>query len=279
MKKHLFTIIIILIFLTGLSILLYPTVASYINAGRQSRAVASYHEAVSKLDERDYSDLLAAARAYNEALRDNPNRFHFSREDMSEYKSLLNFATGGVMGTIEIDSIGVKLPIYHGTSEAVLQIGAGHLEGTSLPVGGLGTHTGISGHRGLPSSILLTNIDRLVIGDIFLLRVLNEKLYYQVDQILVVDPQDMEAMAIEPGMDYCTLITCTPYGINSHRMLVRGGRVEGSQDVAGALKVQAEAEKISAISMVFIVLIPATAITLIIQAIRLLINRGRRKSL
>ena len=266
MKKHRCTIIITLAFLAGLSVLLYPTVASYINSGRQSRAVESYHEAVRKLDERDYSDLLGAARVYNEALRGKAGRFRFSRAELMEYMGLLNIAAGGVMGTLEIESINVRLPIYHGTSEAVLQIGAGHLEGTSLPVGGPGTHAGISGHRGLPSSILLTNIDRLAPGDTFLLRVLSEKLHYQIDRILTVDPDDMQEMEIAPDMDYCTLITCTPYGINSHRLLVRGFRVDAPREDGGPDTVAPEAEGLSLSHVAVVVLAPILIVLLIVQA-------------
>jgi len=230
MRKHAFTVSIILVFLIGLSVLLYPTVSSYINSLRQSRVVAGYYAGLSRLSERDFTDLLNAAHEYNRKLPGNQNRFVLSDNEMAEYMSLLNPNGNGVMGVLEIGSIDVRLPIYHGTSEGVLQIGAGHIEGTSLPVGETGTHSSVTGHRGLPSSLLLTNLDKLAKGDTFVLRILNQTLTYKVDQILVVDPEEMDPLAIDMDMDYCTVVTCTPYGINSHRMLVRGYRVANAAE-------------------------------------------------
>jgi sortase A len=224
--KHLLTAFIALVFLAGAAVFFYPLVADALNAQYQTRAVASYHEAVRNTDGDRLSELLAAASAYNESLADSPGRFEPSKEELERYSALMLVTGSGVMGTLEIPSVGVNLPIYHGTGENVLQSGAGHLEGTSLPVGGAGTHAVITGHRGLPSSTLLTDIDRMEIGDIFTLRVLGRTLAYEVDRVLIVLPDSFEPLALEPDMDYVTLLTCTPYGINSHRLLVRGHRVE-----------------------------------------------------
>ena len=273
MRKHLVTIAIILIFLVGLFVLLYPSIADYFNSRNQSRAVASYKEAVSSMSEQDLSGLREAARLYNEALSGKPDRFLPTQVERLQYNSLLNVTTAGIMGTLEIDAIGVSLPIYHGTSEGVLQVGIGHFEGSSLPIGGVGTHAVITGHRGLPSSLLLTNLDRVVIGDTFVLQVLGESLWYRVDKIIVVEPDDLSSLAIDPQMDYCTLITCTPYGINSHRLLVRGFRIEApdpeAAEAAQALTVPAEARKIGLMLPLAATLLPAFVIVAAIQIIRL----------
>ena len=226
MKKHLASIAIILSFALGLALLLYPYIADRFNAHSQSRAVASHRNAVRKMDSQDLTEYWEAARNYNKELLSKESRFVFSDEDRSEYQSLLNASGSGIMGILEIAAIGVRLPIYHGTSEAVLQLGIGHFEGSSLPVGGSGTHCAVTGHRGLPASTLLTKLDRVVPGDTFALQILDEYLWYQVDQINVVSPEDLSNLEIDPNMDYCTIITCTPYGINSQRLLVRGIRVD-----------------------------------------------------
>lgn len=220
------TILLLSVFLLGLALLLYPTVSDYWNSFHASRAITRYTEKVAELDSERYAALWEAARAYNGSLAEKENRFVMSDEEREEYEGLLNVAGNGIMGTIEIPGIGCTLPVYHGTGEAALQAGAGHLEGSSLPVGGPGTHCVLSGHRGLPSARLFTDLDRVAVGDRFTLRVLDEALRYEVDQILTVEPSDVDALAIEAGKDYCTLVTCTPYGINSHRLLVRGHRVE-----------------------------------------------------
>lgn len=220
-----------MVILAGVSLLLYPTVSNYVNVRHQSRVVSNYESDVAKLTQEDYTPILEAAKAYNALLADNPDRFLQTDEEAAEYRALLNATGSGIMGFILIDKIGVKLPIYHGTDDSVLQVGAGHLEGTSLPVGGVGTHCAISGHSGLPSAKLFTDIDQLEVGDQFSLYILNEVLVYEVDQILVVDPTDLSALDIDPNEDYCTLITCTPYGINSHRLMVRGVRVPGDDTV------------------------------------------------
>jgi len=278
MKKHLFNISIIAVFFIGLSVMLYPTVASYFNSLSQSRVVAQYYRNLESLSPADYTELIEAAHTYNSALRRDAGRYTFSEEDQQAYLGLLNPFGNGIMGTLIIDTIGVKLPIYHGTSEGVLQVGAGHFEGTSLPVGGPSTHAVITGHRGLPSSTLLTNMDRLVVGDTFVLRILNDVLTYKIDQILVVEPHEVDALDIEPGMDYCTLVTCTPYGINSHRMLVRGRRTTNTpEERAAALRPPAEATIINNAQVTLALLSPALVVLPIYLFIKHRKLYGRRK--
>ena len=243
MRRHLSTIFLILVLLAGLGILLYPTVSDYWNSFHQSRAIASYIESVESIDQADYTREWENALAYNEALRNNPNRFEMSDEERVEYESILNPTGGGAMGYIEIPRINCALPIYHGTNEAVLQIAVGHIEGTSLPTGGLGNHMALSGHRGLPSAKLFTDLDRLEIGDQFVIRVLNEVMTYEVDQILQVLPHEMDALNFDDEQDYCTLITCTPYGINTHRLLVRGHRTT-NEEMEKVIRVMADAQQI-----------------------------------
>lgn len=243
MKKNLSTIILILVFLTGLSLLLYPTVSDYWNSFHQSRAIATYAGEVAALDDDAYDEMWAAAQDYNQRLAKREKPLRQSGEDLAEYESLLNIAGTGVMGYIEIPELKVSLPVYHGVDEGVLQIAVGHIPGTSLPTGGKGTHSVLSGHRGLPSAKLFTNLDQMREGDIFMLRILDETLTYEVDQILIVEPHEVAALAIDPDQDYCTLVTCTPYGINTHRLLVRGHRVE-NQEVAKTVRVTADAMQI-----------------------------------
>lgn len=234
MKKLLPNILLASVFLIGLALLLYPAISNYVNTRHQSHAVASYENDMAKLAPEDYTPILQAAQAYNAALLDKPDRFLQTDEEAATYQSLLNPTNNGIMGYVEISKIGVKLPIYHGTDESVLQVGAGHVEGTSLPVGGAGTHCAISGHRGLPSAMLFTDLDKLAVGDAFAIHVLDQVLTYQVDQILVVKPSELDALEIDPAKDYCTLITCTPYGVNSHRLMLRGLRVENAAEQAPA---------------------------------------------
>lgn len=229
-KNGLFSLILILTLLTGLSLLLYPTISDWWNSFHQSRAIASYVETVEELDDDAYAQLWEDAQAYNEALAQDNSRFQPSEEESVRYNELLNLSGTGIMGYVEIPSIDVALPIYHGTDEAVLQVAVGHIEGSSLPVGGPGTHTVLSGHRGLPSATLFTDLDQLDMGDVFLLHVLGETLTYQVDQIRIVEPDNVSLLALEEGEDLCTLVTCTPYGVNSHRLLVRGYRVENLEE-------------------------------------------------
>ena len=225
MKNKLSTILLSVVFLAGLSLLLYPTVSDYWNSLHASRAVAEYDESIRNLDEDKYKKMLLNAAEYNHALSKRGISFTLLPEQKEQYEKLLDVGGNGIMGYIEIPNIKVSLPIYHGTDDSVLQIAIGHLDWSSLPVGGESTHCVLSGHRGLPSAKLFTNLDKLTEGDTFVIRVLNEVLTYEVDQILTVEPQEVESLGIENGKDLCTLVTCTPYGINSHRLLVRGHRV------------------------------------------------------
>lgn len=230
MKKkilsRLSTFMIILIFLAGVSFLAYPTVSNLWNQAHQSRAIATYSKQVEKLDDSENKKMLKAARKYNKSLLKKSDHWKLSKKEKKKYESLLDVSGTGIMGYIEVPKIDCSLPIYHGTDEGALQIAIGHLEGSSLPVGGKSTHCVLSGHRGLPSARLFTDLDQMEEGDIFILNILGRKLAYEVDQIKVVLPEEMSDLEIEEGKDLCTLVTCTPYGINTHRLLVRGHRTE-----------------------------------------------------
>lgn len=225
-RKHISTIFIILIFLAGLGFISYPTVSNLWNQAHQSRAIATYSKQVEKLDDSENKKMLKAARKYNKSLLKKSDHWKLSKKDKKKYESLLDVSGTGIMGYIEVPKIDCSLPIYHGTDEGALQIAIGHLEGSSLPVGGKSTHCVLSGHRGLPSARLFTDLDQMEEGDIFILNILGRKLAYEVDQIRVVLPEEMSDLEIEEGKDLCTLVTCTPYGINTHRLLVRGHRTE-----------------------------------------------------
>lgn len=224
------TLFLVLMFFAGLSLLLYPTVSNYWNSLHQSRAIAAYVEQVAQIDNETFDQLREQARAYNRTLVGKAYRYDMTRQEREEYLGLLNVSGNGIIGYIEIPDIHCELPIYHGTDADALQIGVGHIEGSSLPVGGESTHCAISGHRGLPSAKLFSDLDKLTVGDRFSLRVLDDTLTYEVDQIHTVLPGEMDELEIVEGEDYCTLVTCTPYGINTHRLLVRGYRVENSTD-------------------------------------------------
>lgn len=228
MKKRLTTILAVLVFITGLSLLLYPTVSNYFNSLHQSKVVSHYSDALEKMDEAQKQAAIDAAVQYNALLVSNDARFTPSEEETRLYNSLLNPDGTGMMGYITIPEIRCKLAIYHSVDDSVLQVGVGHLEGSSLPVGGSSTHCVISGHRGLPSARLFTDIDRLEKGDLFYLHVYGKVLAYEVDKISVVEPEDYGLLEIEEGKDLCTLLTCTPYGINTQRLMVRGHRVVDS---------------------------------------------------
>jgi len=240
MKKHLSTLCLVALLFVGSGLLLYPFVSDYWNSLHQSQVIAGYVQSVSDMNADKYARLLREATAYNRRIteRGSPDFFP-SEEDLQAYYGTLDIDGSGIMGYIEIDSIGCSLPIYHGTDDAVLQIAVGHIAGTSLPVGGEGTHCVLSGHRGLPSAKLFTDLDRLGAGDTFVIRTLDEVLTYEVDQIRIVLPSDVSALTIEPGADLCTLVTCTPYGVNSHRLLVRGHRIPNARVVT--IRVSADA--------------------------------------
>lgn len=229
-KDTLWRLARLLVILLGIGILVYPSLSEYLSELNGSRATASYDDSVLQLEQARLDQLLAQAQEYNRQLAGTSTGKAPLSDDEGNpvtpesYWDLLNVDSAGMMGYIEIPRLNTTIPIYHGTSEAVLQVGVGHLQNTSLPVGGESTHAALSGHRGLPTRSLFTDLDQMEVGDRFYIKVLNETLCYTVDQILTVLPHEMDALAIEEGKDYVTLITCTPYGINSHRLLVRGVR-------------------------------------------------------
>ncbi len=266
MKKktsNLVTIFLIMILLAGLSLLLYPTVSDYWNSFHQSRAIASYAEQVAEIDSDTYERLWADAQAYNRSLIGKVGRYDMTDEERAKYESLLDVSGNGIIGYIEIPSIKCELPIYHGTDEAILQIAVGHIEGTSLPVGGESTHCVLSGHRGLPSARLFTDLDKMVVGDTFMMRILDETLTYEVDQIRIVLPDEMNDLEIEEGKDYCTLVTCTPYGINSHRLLVRGHRIENQAETQ-SIRVTADAIQIEPLIVAPLLAMPILLLLLVL---------------
>ena len=267
------TAFLVLLLLAGVSLLLYPSLSDYWNSMHQTRAIASYAETVSQLDTAQYDEMWKAAQDYNRSLAQRETAFALTDEQKAAYESLLDFSGLGVMGYIEIPEIDCSLPIYHGTEESVLQVAVGHLEWSNLPVGGEGTHCVLSGHRGLPSAKLFTHLDKLAVGDTFLLRVLDEVLTYEVDQILIVEPEQVDALGIVPGEDYCTLVTCTPYGINTHRLLVRGHRVENTPEAA-RMHVTADATQFDPLLVAPVLAIPVLLLLLMI----LLVPKRRRKS-
>ena len=267
------TAFLVLLLLAGVSLLLYPSLSDYWNSMHQTRAIASYAETVSQLDTAQYDEMWKAAQNYNRSLAQRETAFALTDERKAAYESLLDVSGLGVMGYIEIPEIDCSLPIYHGTEESVLQVAVGHLEWSNLPVGGEGTHCVLSGHRGLPSAKLFTNLDKLAVGDTFLLRVLDEVLTYEVDQILIVEPEQVDALGIMPGEDYCTLVTCTPYGINTHRLLVRGHRVENTPEAA-RMHVTADATQFDPLLVAPVLAIPVLLLLLMI----LLVPKRRRKS-
>lgn len=266
MKKNKSTAILILVFFVGLSLLLYPTISDYWNSFHSSKAIATYAAEVAKLDPISYDQIWEEARTYNKMLAEKRNKYILSEEEYAAYEKLLDITGTGIMAEIEIPSVRVDLPVYHGMDESVLQVAAGHLEWTSLPVGGESTHCVISAHRGLPSAKLFTNLDELAEGDVFLLRTLDELLTYEVDQILIVEPEDISALHIESGKDLCTLVTCTPYGINSHRLLVRGHRVE-TVDTLSWAKVTSDALQIEPIIVAPLLALVIIAVLLVVVGI------------
>ena len=223
---NLSTIALVAIFFVGLSVLLYPTISDFWNEKRQSQAIINYDDLIVDIAPEDYSAIFDKADKYNKKIRNMQFPFLNHKNIEDEYYSTLDINGDGMMGYITIEKIKVQLPVYHGTSDKVLNSAVGHVEGSSLPIGGKSTHAVLSAHRGLPSAKLFTNLDKMEIGDIFTIRILDRTVTYQVDQILIVLPHETENLNIVSGEDYCTLVTCTPYGINTHRMLVRGTRIE-----------------------------------------------------
>lgn len=270
-KKNRSTIVLVLIFIVGLSLLLYPSLSDYWNSFHQSRAIATYAEAVADLDDVDYEKMWQEAEEYNEQLKNKTNRWTMTEEEEEEYNRILDVGGTGIMGYIEIPEIKVSLPIYHGTDEGVLQIAVGHIPGSSLPIGGMGTHSVVSGHRGLPSAKLFTNLDELKEGDIFMIRVLDETLTYEVDQIRIVEPDDLTSLEIDPEQDLCTLVTCTPYGVNTHRLLVRGHRIENLND--DSIRVTADAMQVDEMLVATAVAVPV----LLILFVWVMVHDRKRK--
>ena len=271
MKKHLSTILLVLVFFIGCSLMLYPIVSDWWNSKVQTRAVTDYSTAVSAMDTASAEGLLAQADAYNESLAALAYPLSDYGSLSGQYNQALSLSSSDVMGYITIDRLNVRLPIYHGTSDAALAAGVGHLEGSSLPVGGASTHAVLSAHRGLPTSRLFTDLDKMEVGDTFTVTVLTRSLTYQVDQILIVEPQDVSALQIVQGEDLCTLLTCTPYGINTHRLLVRGHRVD--TPVEKNITIPNEATRLDSLLLAPVIAVPM----LLVLLVYLLVRYRRRK--
>ena len=257
------TIVLVIILLAGVGILLYPSVSDWWNSMHATRAIAGYVTAVEDMSGQEKEAMLEAAKAYNERLANGVN-FTLTEEEYEEYESLLNIGGTGIMGYVQISAIGVNLPIYHSVDESVLQIAIGHIPGSSLPVGGERTHAILSGHRGLPSAKLFSDLDQMVEGDTFTVNIMDQTTTYMVDQIRIVLPEETDELAIRDGRDYCTLVTCTPYGINTNRMLVRGRRID---NIAGEVVVVAEAVRIPTYVVIPAVGVPLLFILLVIMLI------------
>lgn len=264
MKKHLTSVLFVVLLVCGIGLILYPTVSNYANLKHQSSTISAYVEKTQALNSEEYEGIWEQAQAYNAQLLENPLGFRLTDAEKTRYFQTLNVSGNGVMGYIQIPSIKVSLPIYHGTEETVLQQAVGHVEWTSLPVGGESSHCVLSGHRGLPSAKLFTNLDKLAIGDRFSLQILDKALNYEIDQILVVEPKDVEALKIVEGQDYCTLVTCTPYGINTHRLLVRGHRVKNPEQAVAAISVPADAVEVETWTACAVIALPMIIILAII---------------
>lgn len=274
MNRSLSSILLVLTFFIGLSVLLYPALSEYWNSKTQSRAIVDYESVIAGLKQEDYTDLFAEADAYNDQIRKVPFPL-MNYGNVEGYNDLLKIDSKGIIGYISIDKIKVDLPVYHGTSNAVLNVAAGHLEGTSLPVGGASTHSVMSAHRGLPSAKLFTDLDKLEKGDTFTITVLDRVLTYEVDQILIVKPDEVDSLYVTEGRDYCTLFTCTPYAINTNRLLVRGTRIETKKEKP-IIYVPPEAYMISPLVVTPLVAAPMLLILLIVLLIKY--PKKRRKS-
>lgn len=263
MKKHLSSIAIFVIFLLGVGIILYPFLSDYVNQRHSSKVITGYYDFIDNLAVEELHADVMEAEAYNETLAQTPAAF-YKPSLIEGYDDTLNITGTGIMGYISIEKIGVELPIYHGVDKSVLQIGVGHLPGTSFPVGGPSTHAVLSGHRGLPSAKLFTDLDKLDLGDAFTITIHDKDLVYVVDQIKIVLPTEADDLKIEKDKDYCTLLTCTPYGINSHRLLVRGVRGEAPETTEPKTYVANEAFQIEPWIVAMIIAIPLLVIALIL---------------
>ena len=275
-KSNFITIFLFLMLLAGLSLLLYPSISDYWNSFHSSRAISEYAENVAEMDTEQYDEMWSAAWEYNQSLLARSTGFTLSDEQKQEYESLLDVSGLGIMGYVEIPEISASLPIYHGTEESVLQVAVGHLEWSSLPVGGESSHCVLSGHRALPSAKLFTDLDKLREGDIFLLRVLDEVLTYEVDQILIVEPQNTASLQIVEGKDLCTLVTCTPYGVNTHRLLVRGHRIP-AEAAEKPVQVTVTQQVVHSLGWKGKLLIGALLLFLLILLILALLRRKKKK--
>lgn len=261
-KGTLINIFLTLVLLVGLSLLLYPSFSEWWNSSRQTQIITQYAEAIASMDNAEYDAVLQSAREYNESLVNRYNGYTLENDQKERYHRELNYFGDGLMGYVEIPCIDVMLPIYHGTEEKTLQSAIGHLDWSSLPTGGESTHSVISGHRGLPSAKLFTDLDKLVVGDVFMIHVLNQVMTYQVDQIEIVLPENVEGLLIHPGEDYVTLVTCTPYGVNTHRILVRGTRIANAEETK-TLRVTADAIQIEPLVVAPMLAAPLLLILLI----------------
>jgi sortase A len=260
MNRKRTTIILLVVFFIGLSVLLYPTISSYWNSKTQSEAIVDYEAMLSQYKPEDYTALFEAADRYNQQLR-KLNDPYLEHDQLTDYYDILNISGTGMMGYITVPKISQELPVYHGTTEGVLSVAVGHVEGSSLPVGGASTHSVVSAHRGLPTAILFTHLDRMEIGDTFQFTILDRTITYEVDQIRIVEPNDTSLLQIVEDKDYCTLLTCTPYGINTHRLLVRGHQVDATQ--TRNLYVANEAYRIEPLVVMPIVALPIIFVLLI----------------
>ncbi len=277
-KRNITTAIFFVVLLVGFGFIVYPSFSNYWNNLHQTRAVVQYAETVAELNNEVYEQMMSDAVAYNKDLFQTGIRWKMTDEQRELYNATLNLSNTGMMAYIEIPKINCTLPIYHGTEDKALQIAIGHLEGTSLPVGGTSTHCVLSGHRGLPSARLFTDLDKLVEGDEFLIYVLDDVLTYEVDQIRVVLPTDVSDLNIRAGKDYCTLVTCTPYGINTHRLLVRGHRIETDIPEQHYVRVTADATQIENILVAPFVAIPLLLILLVLFLFLTRKGKSRRRS-
>ena len=263
-KKNLLTVLMACGMLAGVFLLLYPSVSNYWNSFHQTRAISEYSEAVSTMDKDEQKEIIESARAYNEKLAETGILWNMTEAQRAEYNKELSIDGSEVMAVVSIPKFHIRCPIYHGTDETVLQIAVGHIEGSSLPVGGKDTHTIISGHRGLPSARLFTDIDKIKEGDTWTINVLNETLTYECDQIRIVLPDDLSGLRIEEGRDLCTLVTCTPYGINTHRLLVRGHRIPNAN---GSAEITADAIQVEPVFVALFLAIPVLILLIIVLLI------------
>lgn len=275
MKNFLINCALLLLFLCGMGLILYPTISNMINERNQSEVITRFEEDIDHIAEQERTAAIEAARAYNADLPDLlATENSITMEQNARYHSTLNLTGNGIMGALRIDKIRVNLPIYHGTSDEVLQVAVGHLPATSLPVGGVNTHAVLSAHTGLPSARLFTDLDRLETGDVFMITIPGETLIYQVDQICVVEPEDAADLRILEGGDYVTLVTCTPYGINSHRLLVRGTRIYPSAEEQADMMVESDAVFLDKIVLVLVAVFPTIVISIFADELR---RTGKRK--